>query len=153
MGKTASLSKREVDKRLVRVWDVNLTDGKKVKVVTIEQGPRKPSPCDGCPAPCCQGMFRPILNSEELMTRKFPTMFIDVPDWLKEKVPRAEKVAVLAFTEHSYCNYFDPATHQCTIWPDSPKGCLAYDCREDTRAEIREFVKKREKELKKRKKG
>lgn len=136
-----------MERQLVQVWNVNLAKGGKARVATIEQGDRKPSMCDGCPAPCCQGMFRPILNSEELLNKKFPTIFIDVPDWLRGKVPRAEKVAVLAFTNGSDCNYFDPASCQCSIWPDCPKGCLAYDCREDTRQEIKDFAKKRKGEL------
>lgn len=131
---------------LVRVWNVDLTDGGKARVATIEQGPRKPGMCEGCSAPCCQGIFRPILTQEEFLSKKYPTMFIDVPEWLNEKVPRAEKVAVLAFTNGSHCNYFDPISSKCTIWPDCPKGCLTYDCREDTRPEIREFVKRRLKE-------
>lgn len=145
-----------VDKRLVQVWNVSLTDGRKIRAATIEQGPRKPSMCQGCPAPCCQGIFRPILNSEEFLSKKFPTMYMDVPDWLKDKVPRAQKVAVLAFSKpkprelakssEPYCDYFDPISHKCTIFPNCPKGCLAYDCREDNRPEIQEFAEKREKE-------
>lgn len=141
-----SLLKQDVDKKLVRVWNVNLTSGKKVKVATIEQGPRKPSLCEGCLAPCCQGMFRPILTSEEFLSKKFPTKFVEVPGWLKEKVPQTNYVAVLAFTRSSCCNYFDPISSKCSIFPNCPKACLSYDCREDTRPEIKEFVKKREQE-------
>lgn len=136
------------NKQAVHVWNVDLKNGEKVRVATIEQGPRKPGMCEGCSAPCCRGLFRPILTQEEFLSRKFPTMFIEVPEWLKEKVPRAERVAVLAFTENSYCNYFDPASARCKVWPNCPQGCLAYDCREDTREGIREFARKREKEWK-----
>lgn len=133
-------------KQAVRVWNVDAAGGK-VRVATIEQGPRKPSMCEGCPAPCCQGMFRPILTSEEFLSKKFPTKFVDVPGWLRKKVPRAAKVAVLAFTKNSHCNYFDPVSAQCRIWPDCPKACLAYDCREDTtRPEIARFAKERKRE-------
>ena len=135
--------KVELDKQLVKVWNVNSTDKGQIRVATIEQDERKPSMCEGCSAPCCQGMFRPILTSEEFLGRKFPTMFVDVPDWLKKKVSRAKKISVLAFTNSSSCNYFDPVSHKCTIFSDCPKGCLAYDCREDTRPEIRKFVEER----------
>lgn len=135
------------DKRLVRVWNVNPIGGGEVRVATIEQGPRKPSLCEGCSAPCCRGMFRPILDKEEFLSKRFPAMFVPTPQWLKKRVPRAEKVAVLAFTENSYCNYFDPASARCRIWPNCPKGCLSYDCREDTRREILSFARKREMEL------
>jgi Fe-S-cluster containining protein len=130
----------------VKTWNVEQTDGKKVRVATIEQGLRKPSMCEGCSAPCCRGLFRPILDEEEFLSKKFPTMFIDVPKWLKEKAPRAEKIAVLAFTENKHCNYFNPVSARCTVWPECPKGCLAYDCREDTRPEIRKFARERIKE-------
>uniref|UniRef100_A0A7C4M5Z5 YkgJ family cysteine cluster protein n=1 Tax=candidate division CPR3 bacterium TaxID=2268181 RepID=A0A7C4M5Z5_UNCC3 len=151
MSNTNSLNKNK-DVKLVRVWRVNLKDGQEVRVATIEQGPRKPSMCEGCPAPCCQGIFRPVLTAEEFFSKKFPTKFIDAPDWLKKQVPRAEKLAVLAFTENSYCNYFDPQTQKCKIFPNCPKACLAYDCREDPRPEIKKFAKMREKEFKKFKK-
>lgn len=127
---------------LVQVWNV-IVKGKKTRVATIEQGPRKTGMCEGCPAPCCRGLFRPILNQEELLFKKFPTMFIEVPKWLRRKVPRAEKVAVLAFTENNYCNYFDPASAKCMVWPNCPKGCLAYDCRDDPRSEVRGFAEER----------
>lgn len=131
------------DKRLVRVWNVNPIGGGEVRVATIEQGPRKPSLCEGCSAPCCRGLFRPILDQEEFLSKKFPTMFIDTPKWLRRKVPRAGKVAVLAFTENSHCNYFDPASAKCKAWPNPPKGCLAYDCRADSRPEIKRFAEER----------
>jgi len=129
------------DLRLVKIWKVNTTKGI-VKVVTIEQGPRKPSLCEGCSAPCCKGMFRPILTEEEFLTKKFPTTFLKIPNWLKEKVPNAEYIACLAFTKNPYCQYFDPINCKCKIFPNCPKACLAYDCREDPRPEMKEFVKK-----------
>lgn len=143
---------RDNDKKLVRVWNVTSTDGKKVSVATIEQGPRKPSMCDGCSAPCCKGMFRPILNSEEFLTRKFPATFIPVPKWLKKRVSRAQYLACLAFSGPNLafsspsCQYLDLVTNRCTIWPNCPKACLSYDCREDVRPEIQEFVRERMKE-------
>ena len=134
-------------KQLVRVWNVNLTGGNKVKVATIEQGPRKPSHlCEGCYSLCCRGLIRPVLDGEEFLSKKFPTMFVEAPEWLRKRVPRVQKLAVLAFTENSYCNYFDPVALKCKAWPDCPKSCLAYDCREDTRKEFNEFAKKRERE-------
>ena len=132
------------DRRLVRVWNVNTTDGKTVRVATIEQGPRKPSKlCENCYSLCCRGGIRPVLKSEEFLSKKFPTMFMPVPAWLAKKVPRAQKLAVLAFTKNTYCNYFDPGALKCTLWPNCPKSCLAYDCREDTRKKFREFARKR----------
>ena len=132
-------------KQLVHIWNVNPTSGGKVRVATIEQAPRKPSRlCENCYSLCCRGLIRPVLDSEEFLSRKFPTMFMDIPQWLKGKVPRAQKLAVLAFTKNSYCDYFDPVALKCKVWPNCPKSCLAYDCREDTRKEFQEFAKKRE---------
>lgn len=131
------------DKHLVRVWNVTLKSGKKVRVATIEQGPRKTSMCEGCEAPCCMGLFRPILTSEEFLSKRFPVTLIPPEPWLKKKVPRADYVAALAFHEKSHCSYFDVETRKCTIWPNCPKACLAYDCREDTREPIRSFAKRR----------
>jgi len=142
-----------MDKQLVQVWNVTLNNGKKVRAATIEQNPRKSSMCDGCSAPCCKGMFRPILNQDEFLSKKFPTTFISVPKWLKKKVSRAQYLACLAFTKNPGCQYLDLETNKCTIWPNCPKGCLSYDCREDTRPKIREFAKKRMKEWKRKNKS
>ena len=133
------------DKQLVRVWNVNTNDRGRVKIATIEQGERKPSMCEGCSAPCCQGFLRPILTAEEFLEKKFPTTLVAPEEWLKKKVPRAQYMATLAFT-NGKCPYFDTQTHKCTIWPNCPNGCLSYDCREDTRPRIREFARQRMKE-------
>jgi len=130
------------ERYLVRVWNVTRTsDGKQIRVATIEQGPRKPSMCEGCSSPCCQGIFRPILTSEEFLAKKFKTTFIPAPKWVKKRVPRAEYIATLAFDKQSYCSYFDPDKSKCTIFHDPPKACLAYDCRTDPR--MKRFVERR----------
>ena len=125
------------DSRLVRVWTVTV-DGKPVRVATVEQGPRKPSMCDHCSAPCCRGFLHPVLQEDEFKERKFPTTFLPAPDWLKEATDRAQFIAVLAMGKNG-CSYL--VDGKCSIWPDCPKGCLSYDCREDTRPEIASFVK------------
>ena len=137
--------KGELDKQLVQVWNVDTADKGKVRVATIEQGERKPSMCEGCLAPCCQGFLRPILTSEEFLKKKFPTTLVAPEEWLKKKVPRAQYMAALAFTDGK-CPYFDSETSLCTIFPNCPNGCLSYDCREDTRPGIREFARQRMKE-------
>jgi len=139
------MSKSRETRQLVQVWNVNTTDKGMVKVATIEQGERKPSMCDGCSAPCCQGFLRPILTSEEFLSKKFATTLLPPEPWMRKQVPRAEYLAALAF-KNGKCSYFNAETHRCTIWPDCPKGCLSYDCREDTREGIRKFAEKREKE-------
>jgi len=132
------------DKRLVRVWNVNV-DGKQVRVATIEQGERKPAPCEGCSAPCCRSFLRPILTSEEFLSKKFPVTLTPPEPWLKKKVPRAQYVVALAFKDGK-CPYFDPVSSKCRLWPNPPKACLAYSCLEDTRPEVRQFVRRRLKE-------
>lgn len=145
----------EQDLRLVRIWNLLMHDGRTVKVATIEQGERKPSMCEGCSAPCCRGIFKPILTSEELLTRKYKTKFIPVPIYIAAQLAMAGKhadyLAVLDVPDNAPCPYFDIKTNKCKLWPNPPKACLAYDCREDDRPEIREFVKKREKWWKKHK--
>jgi len=130
-------------KQLVRVWNVTLKNGKKIRAATIEQGPRQPSMCEGCPAPCCRGIFQPILNQEEFLSKKFKHTFIPVPDWLKKRVPRAEYLVTLRVADVK-CEYFDLRIGKCSVFPDCPKACLSYDCREDPR--LRKFVKEREKQ-------
>ena len=121
--------------------------GEIVSVATIEHGPRRPSICEGCPAPCCQSFLRPVLTEEEFKSRKFPTAFVRPEPWLTEQLPEVDYLAVLAFKENG-CPYFDHKTHKCKIWPNCPKACLAYDCREDPRPEVQAFVKKRLRRLK-----
>jgi len=137
------------DLRLVRVWRVRLKTGHTVKVATIEQGARRPSMCDGCYAPCCRGALLPILTSEEFLSRRFKFTYIPLPKWLRDKGCNADFLATLAVGE-SGCPYFDPKTNLCTIWPNCPRSCLAYDCRLDERPEIRRFARRRERELRER---
>jgi len=133
-----------MDLKHVQIWTVVVND-KPVRVATVEHGPRKPSLCGGCPAPCCQGMFHPVLTEQEFKQRKFPTKFLPAPAWLLERTSHADAIATLAMFEQG-CRFFDHETALCTAWPDCPKGCLSYDCREDTRGEIREFAQQRMKE-------
>lgn len=144
--------KKEVFTRLVKVWNLLMKDGSILKAATIEQGPRKPSMCEGCSAPCCKGIFRPILNSEEFESKRFPIAFNEVPLFIKVQAPQVQKLIVLKVDPKKGCPYLDRQTNKCTIWPNCPKSCLAYDCREDIRPEIRAFAKKREKVWKKLKK-
>lgn len=129
-----------MDKKLVKVWNVNLVNGKKIKAATIEQGPRQPSMCKGCSSPCCKGMFSPVLTEEEFLSRKFDSRFTLVPDWLKEKVPNATHIVTLNVTEKG-CPYHK--NNICTIFPNCPKSCLSYDCRGDKR--LKKFAEAREK--------
>lgn len=136
-----------MDTKLIQVWTVQV-QGQPVRVATVEHGRRVPSLCTGCPAPCCQGILHPVLTADEFHQRKFPTVFLLPPDWLKERTSRAQAIATLAMTgAGGGCTFFDHETHLCTAWPDCPKGCLAYDCRLDTRDEIREFAQQRVKEV------
>lgn len=125
----------------VKVWNVNLKNGDRIKVATVEQGPRRESMCDGCPAPCCQGMLIPILTEDEFLNRKFPISYTKPEAWFQKQVPSAQFLATLAVTNRG-CPYFDRVSHQCGIWPNCPKSCLTYDCREDTR-EIAKFRRMR----------
>lgn len=131
------------DRNLVKVRPVTLNpSGQVIRVATIEQVDRRESMCAGCPAPCCKGIFQPVLNEEEFLSRKFSMDFIPSPDWLTERVEGADYLAVLKVTEKG-CIYHDHETNLCTVWPECPKACLAYDCRMDDRPEIAEFAKER----------
>jgi Fe-S-cluster containining protein len=127
------------DRRLVKVWTVNTFDRGRVRVATIEQGERKPAPCEGCSAPCCRSFLRPILTAEEFLSKKYPVTLIQPEPWLKRRVPRIQYFAALAFKDGK-CPYFNSETNKCKLWPNPPKACLAYSCLEDTRPEVRRFV-------------
>jgi len=130
----------------VRIADINLVGGGIVKVATIEQGERKESMCEGCSAPCCQRFLRPILTLDEFLSMKFPFVLLPPEDWLREQAPQIQYVAVLEFKD-GCCRYFNHISRKCTIYPDCPKACLAYDCREDPRPRVKEFVRERMKTL------
>jgi len=133
------------DKHLVQVWNITIAaNGDKLKVATIEQGPRQPSMCEGCEAPCCKGSLFPVMNRDEFLNRKFKMHYIDTPDWLKEKTGRPTHLATLAVDPHKGCPYHIDG--KCSVWPNPPASCLSYDCRGDDRVEIAEFAKKREAE-------
>lgn len=136
-----------MDKQLVQVWNVNLKSGHQLRVATIEQGSRKPSlMCVGCQALCCHGRIRPVLNAQEFLEKKFPIEYIEPEEWLKERVPRAQWVAVLKFNQDGECLLWDKGELKCKAWPNPPSSCLAYDCRDDAREGMRDFANKREKE-------
>lgn len=127
---------------LCSVWNVPTVDGI-MKVATIEQEERRESMCTGCSAPCCKGLFQPILNKEEFLSRKFNTQYIDVPEWLQPQLPDDVQLAVVAGDEKG-CFYHNHETNLCTAWPNTPKSCLSYDCRTDDREPIASFAKDRE---------
>ena len=129
---------------LVRTWKV-IVNNKEIKVATIEQESRTPSICDGCSAPCCKGGLGPILTENEFKTRKYPTKFLPLPDWLKNEGINAEFIATLAMNKNG-CRYFNSLTNKCIIYPNCPESCLAYDCRDDPREEVKNFVKLRMRE-------
>lgn len=128
------------------IWNVKIGKNTNLKVLTIEQGKRQPSLCEGCPAPCCQGLFRPVLTAKEFMSKKFKVAFAPLPPSLKKQKVPADFVVTLAMGEHG-CFYFDWETRRCGLWPNPPQACLAYDCRQDTRSEIFSFAQKRIKEF------
>ena len=114
----------------VRVWNT--------KVTTVEQpGKNGHVSCEGCEAPCCKGMFLPLLTAEECFSGRYPLKFIDIPE-LKKDVPNAGNVACLAMSE---TGCFFHKGNRCTIWGKHPRSCQVYDCRNDER--MREFVAKR----------
>ncbi len=134
----------QMDVRAVRVWNVKDQDGQPIRVATIEQAPRTPGMCEGCPSPCCKGIFQPVLTQEEWIGRKFMSTMIPPPAWLRERVPRAQYLAVLLTTPMMGCPYHDHLTNTCTKWPSPPAACLSYDCRTDRRPEIAAFASQRE---------
>ena len=134
-------------RQAVQVWNVPLKVGPTIRVATIEQGERKPSPlCLDCKALCCHGEIRPVLTAEEFLGRKFPMEYIEPEPWLKKQVPRTEWVAVLKFNQNGECSFWDGESLKCKVWPNPPASCLAYDCREDSREKMRGFAQRRIKE-------
>lgn len=103
--------------------------------------------CDGCQAPCCRGMFKPILNKDEFINRKFRFEYTETPSWLRNQIPDVPFVATLAITKLG-CPYHEGKTNKCSVWPECPKSCLAYDCREDERSYIKNFAIRRSKKWK-----
>ena len=131
----------------VKVWNVKLRSGHGLRVATIEQGSRKPSSlCLHCEALCCHGKIRPVLTAQEFLTKKLPLEYIEPEMWLKEQVPRAQWVAVLKFDGDGSCPFWAKDLG-CKLWPNPPQSCLAYDCQDDPRQEMKEFARKRAEEL------
>jgi len=127
----------------VKIWNMRVEKSVVLRVATVEPGPRRPSMCDGCSAPCCQGIFKPILSAEEFLSKKFKFALYPLPPSLKRQKIPADFVVGLMMEKDGRCPYFDKESHRCTIWPNCPKSCLAYDCREDFRPQIASFAQKR----------
>lgn len=77
---------------------------------------------------------------------------MEIPSWIKKQVPNAECLAVLDVSKGP-CSYFDQEHLKCKLWPNPPKSCLAYDCREDERPSMRKFAKQREREWKRKRRN
>jgi Fe-S-cluster containining protein len=119
------------------IWTVPYDD-RVVKAVTIEQGPRQENPmCVGCPSKCCQGGLHPVLTKDEFLARKYRFKYQDAPELVKEAFPPEKReglqIVVLAQRPDGNCVYFDADRHCCGVWPDAPKACQSYDCREEDR--------------------
>ena len=117
------------------IWGVE-HEGRTVKALTLESGPKSEVPCDGCWAPCCR-FPNPMLNAEEFLTKKFPFQLMPNEGELKEKFPEAEFIITLKKNGNGPCIYFDEKNRKCKIYPECPKSCLTYDCREEKRSYIR----------------
>jgi len=130
---------------IARVWRMPLVRGGTVTVATVEQPPRQPSMCDGCPAPCCRAGIKPVLTQEEFFSKRFPVAFQPVP-WepFGQQGVRADYIATFAVPDCGACPLLDQETNKCAAWPNPPAACLAYDCRRETREPIRSFAKGRQ---------
>lgn len=116
----------------VKVWNI--------KVTTVEQpGEDSDVNCGNCEAPCCKGIFVPLLTEKEFFSGKYPIKVIDVPEF-KDKLPSAENIIGLAVLKNG-CIFLKD--NKCSIYEDRPKACRIYDCRKDNRKEIKEFVEER----------
>lgn len=120
-----------------------MKNGQKIRAGTIVAQPRKASPlCEGCHSKCCGGVVSPTLNEEEFFSRKFSFEYIETPEWLKEQAPRMDYLVVLAVSNGG-CPYFDKEKKKCKLWPNPPQSCLTYDCRDDSRSEMKKLVEER----------
>lgn len=125
------------EEKTVRVWIIPQRNNTTIRVATIEQNGRNKVNCKGCSAPCCKGSLMPILTEMELKKKKFKFKFVESPDWLKKQVPRAQYIAVVDVDSEKGCPYHDSITNKCSLWPNCPESCLSYDCRLETREDIK----------------
>ena len=134
----------------VKVWTLQ-NGARAVRAATIEHGPRKHNPnCNGCEAICCRNL-NPVLCQSELMLKQFKFELTGAPDYITKHAPAGKAghhmvTLAKAADGSGCCFYLDQKSGRCRSWPDVPKACLAYDCREDDRPEIVEFVEQRKKE-------
>lgn len=102
------------------------------KAVTLEQKGRTINDvCSHCKAPCCSGFLKPILTRDELIKHKFVFEITEIPPWLKQQLSNDVKWIVTVKVTNNGCFYFNSQNHKCKVWPDCPKACLAYDCKEE----------------------
>lgn len=139
-------------RKLIKVWKLQATNStgetREIRAATIEQGERKPNPmCEGCYAECCRSP-NAILTSEEFLFKKFKHTFIQADAELHEGAPEGKGgfLIVVIPKQDGHCWYFDPKQRKCKTWPDIPKACLAYDCRDDNRPEIQTCCQQRTQE-------
>jgi hypothetical protein len=133
------------DKVKVQVWRVPLEKGQVIRAATIEHGPRSANPnCDGCSSPCCKKLT-PVLTASEFLFKKFKIAFRQTPKYIDSCAPEGKSGHLMVTVPeiNDLCYYLDPETFKCRAWPDIPKACLAYDCRNEDRPELIDFIKLR----------
>ena len=125
----------------LKVWSLQRSGSSlPVRAATVEHGSRKANPhCLGCAAPCCKAPLSAVLCASELLLKQFTFELSPAPDFVAKQAPVNFLVTIKAV--NGRCFYLDPAIGRCKRWPDIPRGCQAYDCREDDRPEIRKFVR------------
>lgn len=136
-----------MDEITIKIWKVHQFDGSTIRVATIEQGqPKRPNLCEGCPAPCCRGMYaEAVLNGEEFINKKYDYHFSPIPEDLKELGVNVDFVVSIGNFD-GICQYFNRKTWTCKLGEDRPASCKSYFCGEDPRPFIKAFYEKWSKE-------
>lgn len=106
-----------MERKPIRVWNLSLEDGEKIRIATIEKEALEYHKETGA-----------ILNEEEFLSEKFRIALCPAPEWLKEKAPRAEYLVTVIITDEG-CIYWENG--ECMIKPNCPEFCSLYGCRED----------------------
>jgi Fe-S-cluster containining protein len=85
--------------------------------------------CRNC-GMCCKGVS-PLLTTQEVLSGLYPMMFVNPPDDVKEKIPDAKWMIVMASNPYHGCPWLDE-NNRCRHYDLRPLACRQFDCRTAT---------------------
>lgn len=100
----------------------------KIVISNLDYGEKCPSDldCNNC-GMCCRAVA-PLLTTNEVLSGIYPMMLIDPPDDVKNAIPDAKWLIVMANSPYYGCPWLGE-DNRCKHYNIRPLACRLFDCR------------------------